>query len=240
MKRLIIGGIPCSATAWSKLFPEEDGVEQKIIPFFDVISRHYQKRNFSDLVYAIRIIIQEYKPDIVILHDIGVTLGLLALIKIKKIHMNVDFKPSIIIFNGAFRGFNILQALHPLKIQWMSYKSFKNQVKLSGGQVDSRFASVFSDLKHLYRQLVIISVMSLLTNFFKMRNAHPIEIKCPILILASPNDTYIPFDCMKFIERDFSNSVLKIIYYRHFPYSGDIQLIKKEIADFQLKINKPT
>ena len=234
MKRLIIGGIPCPKTAWSKLFPDEDGVEQKIIPFFDIFSKHYQKRNFNDLVYAIQTIIQEYKPDMIILHDLGVTLGLLALMKIMRNNDNTDFKPSIIIFNGAFRGFNILKASHPLKIQWMHYKSFKEQVEANGGQVDSRFESIYSDLQHLYRQLSIGSAMSLVSNFFKTRKPTKIDIKCPILILASPNDPYIPFNCLKLIERDFSNSVLKINHYQHFPYSGNVSAIREDISDFQL------
>lgn len=227
-----MGGIPCSATAWNRLFPQECHVEQKIVPFFDIFSKNYQNRNFYDLVCVFKDIIQNYKPDEIYLHDISVTLGLLALIKINKSSQDPNFKPRIIIFNGAFRGFNVFKALHPLRIQWISFESFEKTVALHGGDVDLRFKLVFTNLRYLYRQLAFSSAISIIKNFFKSSITRKINLRCKILILASKTDPYIPFECLRFIERDFSNSELKIIDYGHFPYSGDIGMIREQINDF--------
>ena len=117
LKRLILGGIPCAASSWTKLFPESQLVEQKIVPFFDILSSNYRKRNFSELVHAVQVIILDYEPDEIILHDISVTIGLLALLKIKKINSNYIAKLKVIIFNGAFSGFDVNKSPHPIRAE---------------------------------------------------------------------------------------------------------------------------
>ncbi|TAK71557.1 MAG: hypothetical protein EPO11_11115 [Gammaproteobacteria bacterium] len=230
MKRLIISGFPCPQAAWADFLPAEDGTEQEIISFYDVISKAYGKRNFFDLVTHIADILITYKPGLIIMHDIGVTLGLLSLIRVKKTQK--DFLPRIVAFNGAFRGFNVFKNTHPLRIQLMSYQAFEKEVLLNGGEVDVRFKDIFADIKHLYRQIAIFSLSSMLRNLFKKKNRDKIQIGEAILVLASKDDPYIPVECLRNIELTFTNTTLKIFNYGHFPYSNNNKEMQQEIKNF--------
>jgi len=232
MKRLIIAGFPCPKDAWEKLFPSIEGIEQMILPFYDVISQTDNAYYFFDLVDPVKKAIESYKPDLIVMHDFGVILGILAILKIKKI--NNEFNPKVVIFNGAFRGFNVLKATHPIRIQFMSYDSFQKEVLEQGGEVDPRFKEKFSTVKHVYRQVIVGSLLSLMSSIFKKKPTKKIDLGSEVLILASKNDPYIPFCCLQNIENDFNNTSLKRIDYGHFPYSGNIEEIKKQLLDFQL------
>ncbi len=235
MKRLIIGGLPCPREAWEKLFPPREGIEQLILPFYEVVAQVSDSCRFYDLVTPVKKAIEQFKPDIIVLHDLGVTLGILSILKIRKI--DKSFRPWVVIFNGAFRGFNIFKAMHPFRIQFMPYESFQKEVDINHGEVDARFKEKYSNIKSLYRQIIAASIFSLITSPFKKQRQYQIEIGSSVLILASRNDPYIPFQCLKNIEQDFSNAKLKTIDYGHFPYSGNIELIQKELNNLELTDN---
>jgi len=109
--------------------------------------------------------------------------------------------------------------------------SFQKEVLGQGGEVDPRFKEKFSKIKYLYRQVIAGSLLSLMATPFKKKPTKTIDLGSAVLILASKNDPYIPFYCMQNIENDFSNTSLKRIDYGHFPYSGNIEEIKKELHD---------
>lgn len=239
MKRLIISGIPCTQQAWLKIFPAEENVEQKIISFIDVFDKFYYKNNkITDLVPFLFDVIQEFKPDQIILHDIGVTLGILALIKAKI--TNSASQQTVIIFNGAFNGFDVNKSTHPIRIQSMSYQDFEHEVQEQGGEIDPKYREHYPAIKLLYQQITEISKKKIADenenrlhhSFSKQENYPKINLGGKVFIIASQNDPYIHFECLEILEKTCVNSYLKVINYGHFPYSGDIKLLKTEIDRF--------
>jgi hypothetical protein len=79
MKRLIFSGIPCLPEAWHKIFPVEKDIQQIIIPFIDIFTQgFYKNQKLYDMVPLVSEIIQDFLPDQIIMHDIGVTVGILS------------------------------------------------------------------------------------------------------------------------------------------------------------------
>jgi hypothetical protein len=232
MRRLIIGGIPCPESAWDKLFPPEIGVEQKILTFYEVFSKGYLNKNFFELVQVVQNAIEEFKPNSIVMHDIGVSFGLLALIKLQKTKMPLDIN-KIVLFNGVFRGFNVLKSTHPLRIQMMAYDSFESEVVNNGGEVDGRLRPIYSDLCHIYRQISYSSISTLVSGFFGSRPTKQIDLSCEMLVIASKNDPYIAYECLNLLEKDFMNCRLTTLDYGHFPYSGDMNAIRNMVASFE-------
>lgn len=228
MKRLIITGIPCTLQAWKTIFPNETDVEQKIISFIDIFEKYYYtNKKLTDLVPFLIKTIHEFQPDQVVLHDMSVSIGLLAIINAKKI--NNHHYPEIIIFNGAFSGFDVTKSPHPIRIQDMSYEEFEQEVKSNGGEVDPKYRKHYSAIKQLYQEVTLISKKQLAEKKEKLS----IDLGSNILILASRDDPYIHFECLEDLEKIFVNSHLCVVDYGHFPYSGNITLIRREIERFQ-------
>lgn len=237
MKRLIISGIPCLPEAWQALFPNDANNETKIISFIELFSeKYYKNRLLSDLIPALIDIILEFKPDQIVMHDMGVTIGILALIKARA--SSIFLINEIVIFNGAFTGFDVSKSNHPIRIQSMSYEEFANEIKKHGGKVDPLYKEHFTAIQVLYKQIAEKSKAKMAgsktnhSSFSTMKTGNKIDLGSPVLILASPNDPYIHFDCLEELKLTLANSHLKIINYGHFPYSGDINSILSEIDSF--------
>ncbi len=237
MKKLILSGIPCAPEAWNMIFPVENNIKQKIIPFIDIfVQGYYKNKKISDLVPIVSDIILDFLPNQIIMHDIGVTIGILSLISIMKKYK----KPqgSTIIFNGAFGHFDINKANHPVRIQSMSYLDFEYEVRKSGGEVDPRYRDHYILIQQFYKELIEINKINIKNKSIGSGNHPRIDLGKKVLIIASRNDPYIYFECLEFLKSIISNCQLKIIDYGHFPYAGDIELIKNEIDKFNC--NKDT
>jgi len=239
MKRLIILGIPCASQAWLKLFPVSCTEEQIILPFIELFSKNFNKnKKLTDLVPDVVETILTFKPDQIVMHDLGVTLGILALINARKI--NCELKPNVIIFNGAFKGFDVEKSPHPLRIQSMTYDTFLKEVFDHGGEVDERYQDHFTSIQLLYQQIIMVSKKekieynqkSILQEKAVLYNA-VIDLGGEVLLIASRNDPYIHFECLELLEKTIANSHLTEIPYGHFPYAGDRQLITRTIVEFQ-------
>lgn len=231
MKKLIITGIPCPAHSWQRLFPIESEIEQKIVPFITLFSEYYYQNNsIKDLVSPLAAIIEDFAPDQIILHDIGVTIGILALTNaIKRGYIP---NHQIIIFNGAFIDFDVNKSSHPVRIQSMTFQEFKKEVTAQNGEVDPAYESHFPTIQLLYRQI---------TETSREQIANPkqerlINLGGPTLIIASRNDPYIHFECLEILKQIIEQSLFNQIDYGHFPYSGDINLIMGTIINFQKNI----
>jgi len=245
MKRLIISGIPCLPQAWQKLFPKEENIEQKIISFINVfVTYYYKNKKLSDLVPFISDVIQEFQPNQIILHDIGVTLGILALMRARK--ANNTMRQTVIIFNGAFSGFDVNKSTHPIRIQSMSYSDFEQEVQEQGGEINPQYKNHYSAIKELYQQITEISRRQisevnekrLIPDSLQQKTNSKIDLGEAVLIIASRNDPYIHFECLEILKETLANSHLKIIDYGHFPYSGNIKLLKSEVDKFQKTVKK--
>jgi pimeloyl-ACP methyl ester carboxylesterase len=232
IKRLIICGIPCAEGAWKDLFPDKQGVEQKIVTFYEIFSENYRNKDFFDLVKGVQKVIKEFNPSVIMMHDIGVSFGLIAMMQLlrKKTELNAR---KIVIFNGAFRGFNVLRSTHPVRIQMMSYETFVREVARGGGEPDARLEKHYADLRHLYRQISYASITNLVSGLFVSREVNQVDLGCEILVIASRNDPYISFGCLQRIEKEFKNCKLVTSDYGHFPYAGNRDEIRALVSKFQ-------
>jgi len=228
VKRLIVGGFPCSATAWEAIFPPCH--EQQIIPFSDIFSSY--DSSFTSLIKCCHKIIQDFEPTSIILHDISVILGLLSLIRLQK--QDYPITPKIILFNGAFRGFNVFKAPHPFKIQFISFEKMSSIVSSQGGEIDPYFHSQYKKIRKLYRQIIFGSIIAMLQEILSPKVKKQIDLKNKILILASNNDAYIPYGCLERIRDEFAHTKIEPVNYGHFPYSSlDRSSIYRRVIDFE-------
>jgi len=239
MKRLILSGIPCVPEAWHKIFPVEKNVQQKIIPFIDIFTKgFYKNKKLSDLVPLVCDIIQDFLPDQIIMHDMGVTVGILSLISILK--KTRGLQCDMVIFNGAFGYFDVNKSNHPIRIQNMSYADFEYEVRKNGGEIDPKYRDHYVAVQQFYQELVEINKLYAikrniedLSESSKLVNSRSqIDLGGKVLIIASRNDPYIYFECLESLKSIILNSYMKIIDYGHFPYSGSVELIKNEIKKF--------
>lgn len=213
MRRLVMGGFPCSATAWETLFPSCD--EQQIVPFSQIFSSY--DGSFFSVINGCQEIIKNFQPTSIILHDISVSLGLLSLIRLQR--YNYPIAPRVVIFNGAFRGFNVFKAPHPLKIQFTSFEKMAELVSSQGGIVDLSFKPHYKKIRKFYRQIIFGSIAALVQEKLFSKAKAKIDLKNKILIFASNNDKYIPRECLERIQSDFLHTQIEFIKYGHFPYS---------------------
>jgi len=239
MKRLILSGIPCIPEAWHKIFPIEENVQQRIIPFIDIFTKEfYKNKKLLDLVPPVSDIIQDFLPDQIIMHDIGVTIGILSLISILK--KSRCLQHSIVIFNGVFGYFDVNRSNHPIRIQNMSYTEFEYEVRESGGEIDPKYRDHYVDIQQFYKELIEINKLNAEKINIGTLNKSPelivnrpkIDLGGRVLIIASQNDPYIYFECLESLASIILNSHVKIINYGHFPYSESTELIKHELNKF--------
>lgn len=239
MKRLILSGIPCVPEAWHKIFPIEENVQQRIIPFIDIFTKgFYKNKKLLDLVPLVSDIIQDFLPDQIIMHDMGVTIGILSLISVLK--KSRCLQHSIVIFNGAFGYFDVNKSNHPIRIQNMSYSDFEYEVRENGGEIDPKYRDHYVDIQQFYKELVEINklhdVKMNIENLNKsselIASRSKIDLGGKVLIIASQNDPYIYFECLESLGSTILNNHMEIINYGHFPYSGSTELIKHELNKF--------
>jgi hypothetical protein len=213
VKRLIIGGFPCPASSWEKIFPPT--ADQRIVPFSEIFA-HYDG-HFPNLINTCYQIIQDYQPDSLILHDVGVTLGLISVLRAHK--KNLPVPAHITLFNGVLRGFNVFKATHPFKMQFISPAQLEAVITAQGSQVDPYFKTHFSEVRKFYRQIIAGTLIGLWKEKMAKQPQPTFDLHNKILILASKKDPYIPYQCIENIQHDFANVQLEELPYRHFPYA---------------------
>lgn len=227
MKKLIISGLGCPKHAWEKVFPSEQNT--KIIPLSEVLD-NCPHNDLRLLAQSLEPIISSYQPDVIILHDFGVILGLLALTRMQK--QGVELKAKLVIFNGSFRGFNVYKTRHPFKIQLANFDLIKKKISKVGGELDESLRKHFSRIKKIYRQVILASTIGLIKNLFKKPASLNLNLGNDILIIASSNDPFIPMDSLHIIANDFKHTHMEIYDYGHFPYSADCQYLRSRIEQF--------
>lgn len=237
-KRLIIIGIPCSKEAWAELFITNEYIKQEIISFIDIFEKYYYlKKNMVDLVEVLSRKIQSFKPDQIVLHDIGVALGISAILDSRK--NGYVYPNDVMIFNGTFKFFDIIKNPHPFRIQTMSYDEFEQEVIKHNGQIDLKYKKNFSGIKEFYQKIIEMNQKALLKygeayldKLLEQAHSYPkMDLGGEVSIIASQNDPYIHFKHMELLERTIKNSILKGFDYGHFPYSVNdasfLELINK-------------
>lgn len=229
MKTLLVTGFACDEVAWENLFPPSQS------DFFHLTFAEQLKRaKKGDLRQLARVasqVIAEFKPELLVLHDFGLTSGLLGLLRAQK--KDSSLAPRIIFFDGAMRGFDIFETPHPFWMQMMSSAQIKEGVLRAGGSFDENLLAFISEIKAIYRQVIAVSLKEKLDSFLRKKTSQTWRVRAPSLIIASPNDLYTTPICLKFLSEDLEPEAKFVqIPYGHFPYSIDPSPIREAMRLF--------
>jgi predicted alpha/beta hydrolase family esterase len=217
-KRLVITGLPCPAGTWEGFLGAEPG--QRIISMHEVLAA----TNSADPRVLSRYVTEQIakeRPTSIVCHGIGVPLTLRALMRLKR--RGVDLDARLTIFNGAVRSIPLSQARQPLRVQWTPVQRMVREVERNGGAVDPQLLPYVSRIRSLFRILILQRLAD------KMASAVGLDVlekfpkraglSMPVQIIASPNDPYLPFECMERLRRDLVPDRFIEAEYGHFPYS---------------------
>ncbi len=218
MKRLVLTGLPCPPEAWSDFLGNQS--DQRILSMFEI----FEKCPSPDLRQMSRVVekvIQEDRPDSLICHGFGVTMALLALLRLRR--RGYSYAPRLTLFNGALRNIHILKSRHPLSIQWRSSQSLKKEVERFGGMVDPRLQTHLKHIRAMYRLVILFNFAEAIGSQLQMQRFLGLHLgtplASPIQLIASPNDPYIPYGSLLQLKRDFHIETFYEVEYGHFPYS---------------------
>lgn len=228
MKRLIISGIACPASAWLNTFPIEG--EEQIVTVYDTFGEF--GFDMPKIIDYVKNKILDYQPDSILCHDFGVPVTLQALLKLLKAK-SIPSNLKITFFNGAFRDFNIFKANHPVRFLYTSKQKIISEIISAGGEVGDDFDKIIRPCTKLYTMVVIFSLITQVKKLFKKTKSLDIDFGVPTQMIQSPNDPYIPMSFMKRLQEDFNITTIHEVDYGHFPYSGDIEKISKLLTNFE-------
>lgn len=232
MKRLIITGYPCSKQCWLDLF--DDSNTTVGVP----LSESLKKSNSADIKNVAKYIagrIIDERPQSIICHDFGVPLTLLALLRISR--QDPLSNTCLTLFNGAFRGFDVLKNRHPFALQFSSWKSVQSAALRSGAVVDPSLNVLHPQVKTLYRQVILQSLSEKLVPS-RLRQPLVRSLEIPIQLISSSNDPYIARSAIERLIKDFKVTNEIELPYGHFPYSvrgSERDRLKKAVFDFESK-----
>lgn len=227
VNRLIISGFACPKEPWVDFLGNE---RHRVIPFSEVL-QNTKGLNFLNTINYVKEQIKIEQPNSIICHDFGTFLTLMALIKLKK--ENCHLRSKLTIFNGAFRGFDVLTATHPFKMQLINYKQLKDLIEKSGGHIDSAYIDLLPRVKGIYRQVILMSLINKLKALFSNLKNLNIDLGLDVQIIASKNDPYVPFSCMEQIKNDFKNQRFIEHNYGHFPYITASEPLRQYVHEFE-------
>jgi len=234
MKRLVVTGLPCPPETWEKFLGKHRG--QRILPIFEI----FENCDSSDprqMANYVADVIDSFRPDSIVAHDLGVPLTIMALLRISK-RRPIDTKVTL--FNGALRRVDLFKANLPFRVQFMSRKRAIQEVEGAGGAVDLRLKKYLPRIRALYRYVILYGLTESITHTLGLDeligNANKFPLKLPIQMIVSPNDPYIPYRSIKQLRDDcFAKRVVEVDY-GHFPYS----LPRDQILPFIESFENPT
>ncbi len=228
-RRMILSGFPCSKLSWERLLPS--GPTDRFVSLAELL-KETPRVGLREMSRTAATLIEAHRPESLVLHDLGVVVGLLGLLRARK--RDPSIRPKVTIFNGAFRGFNVFQATHPFKIQLLSFAAVAKIVRRAGGEMDPALEPMFGKIKKLYRQLITASVWERAQALTGFRRKLSIGLGNQVLILGSSNDPFIPASALKSLMEDLQGCRLETINYGHFPYAGDVDRIRKRVLLFEV------
>ncbi len=231
MRRLVVTGLPCPPEAWEKFLGKQKG--QKILSLFEI----FENCDSSDprqMAKYVAEVIEKYKPDSILCHNLGVPLTIMALLRLSKKH---PVETRLTLFNGAFRRMDLLKAKHPFRIQLMTLRRAIREVEGKGGTVDLRLQKYMPRIRALYRYIILYGVSEKiayslgLDELIGTPNKFPLKV--PIQMIVSPNDPYIPYGSIQQLRDDCSAKRYIEMEYGHFPYSLPREKIIPLIEEFE-------
>lgn len=181
--------------------------------------------------------IEQFKPDSILCHDLGVPLTLLALMKLSK--KGPPLKTKVTLFNGAFRKVDVFRASHPFRLQFMTRAKAVKEVEAHGGKVDLRLKKHLSRIRAMYRLIILFGLTEKLTAALGLDEltGTPVKLplKVPVQMIVSRNDPYIPFESIRQLRTDCSAKRFFELEYGHFPYSIPSNRILPLIDEFEAR-----
>jgi len=228
-KVVVVSGFGCPEHRWSNwLKPSFENVS--VLGIHRVLSRA-SRAGIRECAKIVREELSLAKPDVLILHDFGVTFGLLALLGLKKQGGHLPSK--LIVFNGAFSGFKVWRSTHPLTMQVLASGKVERRIQLAGGELDSLLRGRWSSVKALYREVIVASLVEGVPGILGKSFPNPFA-KMPIetLVLASSNDPFIPLENVRSLANMQPRSRLQISEYGHFPYSIATDDLRRSMEAF--------
>ncbi len=235
VKRLVVTGIACPSDVWAQFLGKNEC--QRIITIREIFA-NVSSSDPRELSKYVTSVIEEYKPQSIICHDMGVPLTLLSLIRLS--WRNFYFITKVTLFNGILRGINLLKTTHLFKAQFMTVRGAIKELRSKGGKVDFQLSQYFPRIKAMFRMILLYGISEKLSDLFGIgeltgfsKRVH--YLKVPIQIIASRNDPYIPYESILRLKNDLKPIRFYELEYGHFPYSGEKRKIIELIEDFENK-----
>lgn len=226
-RRLVISGYPCSSEPWRKLLGGDDTV---IVTLADLIESA-GTADLRKLAKAVGPIIEREDPEQIIAHDIGLTVTILALLS--RIKRKQKLPGSVILFNGAFSGFDVFVARHPIWLQFKTTSTVARELETQGVVMDERLKPHSGKIRAMYRQIIAASLSDKFSSLLIDKPAKTLHWPIRTLIIEGTNDPYIPRSSIDHLAVTLSVSERIVGYEGHFPYLGDQYKIRKLIEGFQ-------
>ena len=226
MKRLIVTGFPCSSEPWRKVFASGDNT---FLPLAEVI-RLEGCADIRKMTSTVNSTIEALSPDQIVAHDIGLTTALLALIRRRK--KDQTLPSSLVLFNGAFSGFDVFKAPHPIWIQLKPEFIIRRELSNLGVILDPHLCSFIPEIRKMYRQIIAVSIMDKL-RLTRHRTRAISNWPIKTLLIEGINDPFIPKSSIDKLELLLPGVRRVVGYEGHFPYLGDFSLISKQIEEFE-------
>ncbi|MEI8027455.1 MAG: alpha/beta hydrolase [Pseudomonadota bacterium] len=227
MKRLIVTGFPCGEVAWRKLFPDSNDQILTLAQVFKIAKSH----DLRKLAKVVDQVISAGNFDHIICHDIGVTTTILALLSINK---RKEAVPGFLtMFNGAFTGFDVFEARHPIWFQVKTTASIVKELAATGIDVDPEILTFFPLIRKMYRQIIAVSLLEKL----KGNQVRKLNLPVSALILEGRGDPYIPKSSIDELEKIFRQVKRLYAYDGHFPYLDTGEIIHEQICELEKRVN---
>lgn len=228
-RRLVITGYPCSSEPWRKLLGDDDTV---IVTLADLIESA-GTADIRQLAKALGPFIEHKVPEHIVAHDIGLTVTILALLS--RIKRRIQLPRSVILFNGAFSGFDVFAARHPIWLQFKSTNKIARELESNGVLMDERLKKHSSKIRSMYRQIIAASLLDKVSGLIITKPAKTFHWPIKTLIIEGTNDPYIPRSSIDQLAATLAVTERVIGYDGHFPYLGDQAKIRKLVDDFSNK-----
>ncbi|MBY0370460.1 hypothetical protein K2X33_07225 [bacterium] len=205
---LALTGFACPASAWERFL----GPEVRVVPLSEVVAS-CSSGHPLEWAKAARKHVADLQPRLLIAHDVGVLLALLSVLKLRK---QPDYKvPRLLLFNGAFRGFDVFQATHPWRFQFATEARVRAEAERAGGEFDPWWNGRLGRMRTFYRYAILANLKEKL-----LRSGEKRFSALPITLIRSANDPYIPASSLDQLERDFQVAHSERFDYGHFPYTA--------------------
>lgn len=238
MKRLVITGLACPPQPWKDWLGDRPG--QQFVPIREVFT-HTSSCDPREMSRYITRRIEEYDPDSILCHDMGVPLTLLSLLRLNR--KGICRNARVTLFNGAFRKINLLKATHPFRVQFMTDKKAIQILENQGGIVDRELVPHLPKIRAMYRLIILYGMTERVGSLVGLDGlvgfGDRSSLTTPIQIIASRNDPFIPFDSILQLKSDLNPKCFTELDYGHFPYTVDPGKVLPLIDDFESKFRAP-